>query len=120
MIRGTTAGETGRLVRLSTIGCFAGAVLAVVIASLTGHPLAGVAVAAGVVIGSLNAHATRWLVSMEVPVAATSMLRITTLTIIAVGAGMLIGFWRVWLVVLGVGVAQLVMAASALRELTRR
>jgi len=47
-------------------------------------------------------------------------VRLVTVSSRAVGVGLLVGFERVWVIVLGVGVAQLILASSALVEATRR
>lgn len=114
------AGETGRLVHHSTVACLSGAALVVIGATVAGHPTAGAAIAIGIVIGAANGHIARWLLDIGVPFGITSLARITMLTAIAVAVGAIFGFSRVFLVVLGLGIAQLIMAGSALRELTRR
>jgi len=50
---------------------------------------------------------------------ATSMLRIMTLTAAAAAVGLVIGLDHVWLIIAGLGVAQLLMSGSALREMKR-
>lgn len=119
-MRGGVAGETGRLVQLSTVACLAGAVLVVIGALFAGRPAAGAAIGVGMVIGAANGHIARRLLDIGVPFGLTSMLRITLLTAAAVAVGAIFGFGHVWLVVLGLGVAQLIMAGSAFRELNRR
>jgi hypothetical protein len=119
-MRGGVAGETGRLVQVSTVVCLAGAVLVVIGAAVMGRPAAGAALAVGMVMGAANGHIARRLFNLGVPFGLTSMLRISLLTAIAVAVGAIFGFGHVFLVVLGLGIAQLIMAASALRELNRR
>lgn len=114
------AGETGRLVYHSTVACMVAAVLVVIGAAIAGRPAAGAALAIGMVIGAANGHIARWLLDIGVPFGVTSLARITTLTMIAVAVGAIFGFSRVFLVVLGLGIAQLIMAGSALRELTHK
>jgi hypothetical protein len=119
-MRGGVAGETGRLVHLSTVVCLAGAALVLVGATFFGRPAAGAALGVGMVIGAANGHIARRLLDIGVPFGITSMLRITLLTALAVAVGAIFGFGHVFLVVLGLGIAQLIMAGSALRELNRR
>ena len=46
---------------------------------------------------------------------ATSLARLLTLSTIGIAIGLAFGISRIWLVILGVGVAQLALAGSALR-----
>ena len=46
-------------------------------------------------------------------------MRLLTLSMIGVALGLAFGLTNMWLVVLGVGVAQVVLAAVALRETMR-
>ena len=120
MISRTAARETGRVVRLTTVACLILAGLVVVGLSVAGRPAAGAFLAAGMVVGATNAHMAQRLINLGIPFAATSLLRIMAMTAMAVIIGLIGGFGSVFLVIAGVGVAQLVMAGSALRELNRR
>ena len=119
MIGGSTAREVGRVVRLSTFACVAAAAICVVAASIAGRAPIGAELAIGIVIGAANAHMTSRLLNIGMPFTATSMLRIMTMTAAAAAVGLIIGLDHVWLIIAGVGVAQLIMSGSALREMKR-
>ena len=120
MISRTAAPETARVVRLSTLACLVLAGVVAVALAVAGHPLDGLFVAVGMVIGASNAYMAQRLVNLGIPFAATSMLRIMTMTLVAGCVGLIGGLNRVFLAIAGVGIAQLIMAGSALRELNRR
>ena len=58
-------------------------------------------------------------VALPVPFLATSLLRIVTLSMIGIAIGLAFGIANVWLVILGLGISQVVLAAAALRESMR-
>lgn len=120
MITRTAAPETSRVVRLSTLACLVLAGVVAIGVALAGHPVDGLFVAAGMAIGSTNAWMTQRLVNLGIPFAATSMLRIMSLTLIAGVVGLAGGLNRVFLAIAGLGIAQLIVAATALRELLRQ
>ena len=119
MMGGSTAPEVSRVVRLSTVACVVAAAVCVVAASIASRAAVGVELAAGIVIGAANAHMAQRLLNVGVPFMATSMLRILSMTAAAGVVGLLIGLDHVWLIVAGVGIAQLLMSGSALREMKR-
>jgi len=57
------------------------------------------------------------VVSMPVPFVASSLLRLFTLSMIGAAIGYTLGVGNIWLVILGIGAAQMLLADSALREL---
>jgi hypothetical protein len=119
MMGGSTAREVRSVVRLSTFACLAAAAVCIVAASIAGRAAAGAELAIGIVIGAANAHMTQRLLNVGVPFMATSMLRIMAMTAAAGVVGLIIGLDHVWLIVAGLGVAQLIMSGSALREMKR-
>ncbi len=108
-----------RLVRNAAIVCAGAAVIAVLVGILLGHLAPGGALATGLAIGSVNGAMAAKLISLPVPFLATSLLRIVTLSMIAIAIGLAFGLASMWLVILGLGVAQVVLAAAALRESLR-
>jgi hypothetical protein len=120
VITRTAAPETTRVVRLSTLACLVGAGVVAVGLAIAGHPVDGLFVAVGMAIGATNAWMAQRLVNLGIPFAATSMLRIMSMTLVAGVIGLAGGLNRVFLAIAGVGIAQLLMAAAALRELNRR
>src|ERR1019366_6596500 len=88
-----------RLVRNAAIFCAGAAVIAAVVGVVLGHAGPGGALATGLAIGSINgALAAR---------------------LIAIAIGLAFGLANIWLVILGLGVAQVVLAVAALRESLR-
>ena len=79
----------------------------------------GGALATGLALGSLNGALAARLISLPVPFLATSLLRIVTLSMIGIAIGLAFGIANVWLVILGLGISQVVLAAAALRESMR-
>jgi hypothetical protein len=108
-----------RLVRNAAFVCVGAAVIAAIVGLVVGHAAMGGALATGLVIGSINGAMAAKLISLPVPFLATSLLRIMTLSLIGVAIGLAFGIANVWLVILGLGVAQVVLAATALREQLR-
>lgn len=112
--------DAARTLRFAGIACVAGAVVALVAFSATSRPLPGAALAVGLVLGATNGLAAARLVKLPVQFFATSLARIVTLTTIGIAIGLALGFGNIWLVILGLGVAQLVLAVAALSQTVRR
>ena len=117
--RPKTAANALRLVRNAALVCAGAAVIAVIVGILIGHPAQGGALATGLAIGSVNGAMAAKLIALPVPFLATSLLRIVTLSMIAIAIGLAFGLANIWLVILGLGVAQVVLAGAALREQLR-
>ena len=104
-------------VRTAAVACAVMAAAAVLLAALIfGQPLAGGAFGAGVLLGTLNGAAASRLITLPVPFLATSLVRLVTLSMAGIAIGLAFGLSHVWLVILGLGFAQLALAAAALRE----
>jgi hypothetical protein len=116
----TAAIETTRVVRVSTVVCLATAALCMLGGLALGHPVQGALVGLGVLIGAANAHLAQWLLRTAVPMATTSLARIGVLTVVVLLVGLAVGLGRAFLLLFGVAAAQLVMAVSAVVEMTRR
>jgi hypothetical protein len=108
-----------RLVRNAAISCAVAAVLAAAIGTLLGHAAPGGALATGLALGALNGALAGKLLTLPIPFIATSLMRLLTLSMIGVAIGLAFGLTNIWLVILGVGLAQVVLAAVALRESMR-
>ncbi|MGA8360185.1 MAG: hypothetical protein WB807_03710 [Candidatus Dormiibacterota bacterium] len=108
-----------RLVRNAAMVCAGSAVLAALVGALLGHAGAGGALATGLALGALNGALAGKLLRLPVPFIATSLMRLLTLSMIGVAIGLAFGLANIWLVILGVGLAQVVLAAVALRESMR-
>jgi hypothetical protein len=116
----TRAVETARIVRLAALVCVAAAGAVTAVCAAFGIPLVGGAVAAGVLIGTLNGAAASRLIQLPVPFMATSLLRIASFSMLGIGVGLAFGISRIWLVILGLAVAQFILAAAAVREAVHR
>jgi hypothetical protein len=117
--RPKTTANALRLVRNAALVCAGAAVVAAVVGIVVGHPGPGGALATGLAIGSINGAMAARLISLPIPFLATSLLRIVTLSMIGIAIGLAFGLANVWLVILGLGVSQVVLAAAALRESMR-
>jgi len=117
--RPATVAAALRLVRNAALTCAGAAVIAAVVGVLLGHPGPGGALATGLAIGSINGALAAKLIALPVPFLATSLLRIITLSLIGIAIGLAFGVANIWLVILGLGISQVVLAAAALRESLR-
>ncbi len=117
--RPKTAANALRLVRNAALVCAGAAVISAVVGLLVGHPAIGGALATGLAIGSINGAMAAKLIALPIPFLATSLLRIMTLSLIGIAIGLAFGIANVWLVILGLGISQVVLAAAALREQLR-
>lgn len=115
----TTVIDAARTLRFAGIACLVGAAISVVAFAATSRPLPGVALAVGLVLGATNGLAAARLLKLPIPFFASSLSRIVTLTMIGIAIGLALGFRNIWLVILGLGVAQLVLAVTALTQTAR-
>lgn len=105
-----------RLVR-STIAVSAIAAIAAFIVGIAlGQVRPGLALGIGLLVGSVNGILVQRSVSLGVGFTALSLVRLMLLTAFGLGIGLLIGLPQVWLVVVGMALAQLVLAGFAVRE----
>jgi hypothetical protein len=96
----------------------ASAVLAIAVtavAGLLGNLSIGFGLAAGLMLGSANGYAIAALIGQDAPFLAGSMVRLATLTALALLVALVFGV-SAWPVALGVGAAQLVMAGVGVRQ----
>jgi hypothetical protein len=117
--RPATTATALRLVRNAALVCAGAAVVAAIVGIALGHAGPGGALAVGLAIGSLNGAMAAKLIALPIPFLATSLLRIVTLSMVGVAIGLAFGLANVWLVILGLGISQVVLAAAALRESLR-
>ncbi len=87
---------TGRVV----IGCLAAAVVVFAALALMGYTRAGIAVALGLVLGSVNGALAERALGTGVSVRLSSLSRLAVLTGAAIGGGLLLGTDYAWLVIL--------------------
>ena len=111
---------TRRTVRTAALICAGIAVVALLVFAILGRPNSGGALACGLLLGTTNGLIAARFISLPLPFVATSLLRLMTLSMIGIAVGLALGVANIWLVILGLGVAQFVLAATALREVARR
>jgi hypothetical protein len=95
--------------------CAIAAVAATVTAAVLGHPAAGLAMAAGLLLGSLNGYLIQGLLNRGTPFAASSLVRILFFSSLVL-MGALILRNDAWALALGIGLAQLVMVGVGIRK----
>jgi hypothetical protein len=107
-------------VQTTAIACAAMALSAAVTSAALGHARPGLALAAGIVIGSANGYLARRALGSGISFRATSIARLAVLSAAGLAVGLLIGIDVAWLTLLGLAVAQLVLALVAARGLVGR
>lgn len=112
--------KTRNPVLTTAIACAAMALAALATAFALGHPRAGIALAAGLLVGSSNGYLAERGLSFGGAFRATSGFRMALLTIVSLGIGLVCGLDVAWLSLLGVGLSQLVLAGVAASILIRR
>jgi len=95
------------MVRQVSLVCAALAAVALVVFSLVGRPLAGIALAVGLLLGAGNGFLAARFLRLPLPFVASSLAR-------------LVGVENIWLVLLGAGASQFVLVAFAARAVARR
>jgi hypothetical protein len=81
----------------------------------TGHLSLVAPVCLGLVLGSLNGFVIQQLLDRRAPILPTAVLRLAMFSILALAAARLTG-WSLWPMVLGIGLAQLVMVGVGTRQ----
>ena len=99
--------------------CLAGGLLSTAAGVATGHWLPGLALAVGLLIGSLNGFLIRQTVRFELSFRLTSGLRLLALTAAAIGLAAIIDMSLVLFTLAGVAVAQVVLAVVSAVQLVR-
>ena len=109
----TGAGTATSVVRLATRCSAALAVVVVIGSGLLGFAAIGALIALGLTVGVINGIVIERLMATWVPFMVTSMMRLVVLSAVVLGAVVVLGAGHVWPLVLGVGIAQLALAGSA-------
>lgn len=109
-------GVTGR----TFVGCLAAAAVVFAALAIAGYTRAGLAIALGLVLGSINGLLAERAFGAGVGPRLSSVPRLAILSVVALGAGLLLGVAYVWLVILGVAGAQAVLVAVAAKSLLSR
>lgn len=84
-------------------------------AGLAGHLSLGAGVGIGLLLGSFNGFFIQALLERRAPMLATSVLRLAFFSLLALIAARFVG-GAVWPVVIGIGIAQLVMVGVGVRR----
>jgi hypothetical protein len=113
------AAQPRHALNVTAASCAGVALVALVVAAALGQPLSGVALALGLILGAGNGFLAVRLLGIGVAFAATSILRLVILTMLAILSGFVLGWERAILVAAGMAVAQLVLSAASLREVLR-
>jgi hypothetical protein len=120
MRAGLEGADLTRPARTSAVICAVAAVVVTVVFVAVHRPVTGGALAVGLLIGSINGFAVGRSVQLPVPFVATSLFRLMTMTVIGVGVGLAFGLANLWLVILGLGLAQIILAVTAIRQLVKK
>ena len=109
-----------RLVRRGVMVSLVAAGIAVVTGILVGKWQAGLALAIGLAIGSINGLLIRPSVRVGFGFTFLSLGRLMVLSLLGIAAGFLFVRPAVWVVLVGMAVAQLVLVGMAAREAVAR
>jgi hypothetical protein len=120
VISKSVSARPAHVVRSAALACVAAAVGCALIGIIVGHATFGLGLAVGLAVGAANGYAADRLLLVGVPFVATSMMRIIVLTLVALVAGLTVGFSAAVPVVAGLAAAQLILAGSAVVESVRR
>lgn len=104
------------MVLRTTVGaCLVGGLVALFALGLTGNMGAGFALAIGLWIGSANGYLTRHTLGLDLSFWASSLGRLTVLSAAGLSVALFLDPGVAWLVPVGIGAAQMIMAGVALR-----
>jgi hypothetical protein len=119
-LRRDAAAAPRRALRLTALLCGAAAIVALAVGAILGQALYGVALALGLALGAGNGFLAERLLRLGAAFAATSLVRLLFLTLLAVASGAILGWHRMIAVAAGMAAAQLVLSAASLREVLRK
>jgi hypothetical protein len=111
---------TRPLIRRAAVACAVLAALALVVCAFLERTPAGVSLAVGLLLGAANGVLAARLLRLGLPFVASSLGRLLLLSLIGVAIGYTLGISNIWLVILGLGASQFVLAASAVRAVAQR
>jgi hypothetical protein len=110
---------SGALLRKTVFACAAFAVALAGGLSMAGHPVEGISLGVGMMLGSANGYLLQGLMGRGTPFVASSLLRIVLFSSVV----LMVAFAArdsAWAVALGIGLAQLVLVGVGVREGLRR
>ncbi|HLQ61322.1 MAG TPA: hypothetical protein VK131_05610 [Candidatus Acidoferrales bacterium] len=108
-----------QVLRTAAGACLAGGALAFLALAATGRPGQGLALATGLGIGALNGFLARRALGLGVSFGVTSFARLALLSALGVAVALVLYPAVAWLVLLGMGAAQLTLTGVALRAALR-
>jgi hypothetical protein len=104
---------------VTTAACGLAAVVSLAVLTALGHWTAGLALGAGLVIGSANSWLVRQAMAAGVAFGATGLGRLGLLSVAGMGFGALLGVQYIPLVIGGLAAAQLMLAGVAFASAVR-
>jgi len=109
-------GGAGRALTNAVRASLGAAVAAVLGLAAVGRPVAGIALAAGLLLGAVNGPWIRRSVASSQAFWLASMGRLGVLSLAGVGVGYLLGTDLIWLCVAGLAASQMILATASLWE----
>lgn len=113
MTSATVSQHPARALRISLISSLVVGAAVLAVSIIGGWFAVGATLVVGLLIGCTNGLFVDRFYRTELPFAATSMLRLVVLTGIIVAGAAVLGMRNIWPIVMGLGVAQLLLALSA-------
>lgn len=104
----------------TAVACAALALVVVALAAIGGHTVTGVAIAAGCLLGSVNGPLARRALASDLGFRSSSLLRLALTTAAGILVGALLGRHEIFFVLVGLGAAQLTLAAVSAVTLVRQ
>ncbi len=105
----------GGILKETVAASAAAAAVAILAGAALGHLSTGAALAAGLLIGSLNGHALAALMARGTPFVASTIVRLAAFSAVAIVAAILLRS-DVWAVLLGVAAAQGMLVTASIRR----
>jgi hypothetical protein len=108
-------GESHRALWTAATTCVVVSALSATTLSIAGHPRFGLALAAGLLIGSISGPLAVRSLASELPYSTVSLSRLIVQSALAIGAGYALGTDVIWVPMVGVAVALAILAVVAVR-----
>jgi hypothetical protein len=108
-------GESHRALWTAATGCVVAAAVSAATLSIAGHPRFGLALAAGLLIGSVSGPLAVRSLTSELPYSTISISRLMVQSALAIGAGYALGVDVIWVPMVGVAAALAILAVVAVK-----
>jgi hypothetical protein len=102
------------------IGCLIASAVSMAAGIALGQTLGGVSLGVGFILGAANGFVADRMLTVPLSYLLSSLGRLAFFSLAALAAGWAIGWRFVWLVILGLGLAQFVLVAVATRQVISR